>query len=264
MGKKISLRANDPSALNQDSLLEYKELTIRYPYCQCARLMFLLNLRQVDDQSAYKVALPVTAINLPDRTRLKEQVERLQPVSTTAQSFRQPEFPMPKEALPRRHVESFSPWSQALPRPSGPACGQPAPSFTPITDPVSSSRPNRSVHIEEVRTLLNKPQGQSVPVRKTRLQADADTLIDNFLNGKSEHTITIDENFDYNSFDPDTGHSNREDFSLGGETLAQMYLANKAPKKAIAVYENLRLKFPEKSSYFANLISKVKKDYHIK
>ena len=268
MAKKISLLANgNPAAMNHDSLLEYKELTIRYPYCQCARLMFLLNLRQIDDQAAYKTALPLTAINLPDRVRLKEQVDRLQPSPVAAPKTRE-EFPRQQETLPRRHVESFSPWSQALPR-SVNALTHPAkpqaqpmeenPGFTPIVEPPAENT-NRPIHIEEVRTLLNRQNKET----QTRPRVNANAIIDNFLSGNSEHSITIDESFDYNSFDPDTGNSNREDFSFGSETLAQMYLSNNAPKKAIAVYENLRLKFPEKSSYFAKLINKVKKDYHIK
>ncbi len=274
MAKKISLLANgNPTTLNQDSLLEYKELTIRYPYCQCARLMFLLNLRQIDDQAAYKTALPLTAINLPDRARLKEQVDRLQPSPLATPQARQ-DFPMQQEPLPRRHVESFSPWSQALPRSVRPL-SQPQsrtqdrpprpmpenPGFTPVVE--TPAYENRPVQIEQVRTLLNKKKTVDNEA-KPRPRVNADAIIDNFLSGNSEHSIKIDENFDYNSFDPDTGHSNQEDFSFGGETLAQMYLSNNAPKKAIAVYENLRLKFPEKSSYFANLINKVKKDYHIK
>lgn len=268
MAKKISLLANgNPAAMNHDSLLEYKELTIRYPYCQCARLMFLLNLRQIDDQAAYKTALPLTAINLPDRVRLKEQVDRLQPAPEAAPKTRG-EFPRQQETLPRRHVESFSPWSQALPRSvnalTHPAKPQAQPmeensGFTPIVEPPAENT-NRPIHIEEVRTLLNRQNKET----QTRPRVNANAIIDNFLSGNSEHSITIDESFDYNSFDPDTGNSNREDFSFGSETLAQMYLSNNAPKKAIAVYENLRLKFPEKSSYFAKLINKVKKDYHIK
>ncbi|MCM1531029.1 MAG: hypothetical protein NC048_05735 [Bacteroides sp.] len=287
MGKKISLLVNGvPAELNQDSLLEYKELTIRYPYCQCARLMFLLNLRQVDDQAAYKTQLPLTAIHLPDRTRLKEQVDRMQPVPTAMEQSRQA-FPMQKEPLPRRHVESFSPWSQALPRSlnqarnpmpaqaqaTTPPPVQPLenPGFTPVVEAPTISQASlsdkpakRPIKVEEVRDLLNKPKKAPAKAPQSRPQVSADAIIDNFLSGQSEHSITIDESFDYNSFDPDTGNSNREDFSFGGETLAQMYLDNNAPKKAIAVYENLCLKFPEKSSYFANLVRKVKKEYHIK
>ncbi len=247
MGKNISLVNRDPAAFDQDSLLEYKELTIRYPYCQCARLMFLLNLRQTDDQAAYKAALPATAINLPDRARLKEQVESLRPMPAP----RTVPVPTQEEALPRRHVESFSPWSQALPKSRNTTRQRQAePGFTPAP----------AVNVEMVRTLLNKARnGQETP-RKT----DANSIIDNFLNGNSRHPVAIDDTFDYDAYDPDTGHSNREDFSFGSETLAQMYLENNAPGKAIAIYENLRLKFPEKSSYFANLIRNVKRDYHIK
>jgi hypothetical protein len=43
------------------------------------------------------------------------------------------------------------------------------------------------------------------------------------------------------------------------ETLANVYVAQKHYDKALAAFEILRLKYPEKSSYFADLISKVKK-----
>lgn len=237
MGKKVSLVNQGSVVFDQDSLLEYKELSIRYPYCQCARLMFLLNLRQLDDQAAYKTALPVTAINLPDRIRLKEQVDELQHSSNPRPTPNPGGYPsMQNETLPRRHVESFSPWSQALPK-------------------------SKNVDVNQVRSLLHTPQTPPPPApHKT---SDAMDAINRFLSGNPQ-TITDNADFDYDSFNPDTGESNKEDFSMGSETLAQMYLQNRAPKKAIAIYENLRLKFPEKNSYFANLISKVKKEYHLK
>lgn len=43
------------------------------------------------------------------------------------------------------------------------------------------------------------------------------------------------------------------------ETLANVYLAQKHYDKAIGAFEILRLKYPEKSSYFADLILKVRK-----
>lgn len=260
MSKKFSLYPAAP--LNEDTLLEYKEALSRYPYCQYARLMFLLNLRQTDDGESYRLALPATAINLPDRIRLKEQVEGLRtPAKIQRESAPAPDWR--NNALPRRKTESFSPWSQALPRTGSvrpektphrnpPPAPQPAeqPAFRPVVD---SAAP-RTVNVDTVRTLLNK---------RAREQAEANSIIDRFLNG-GEHHIKVDERFDYTAFDPDTGHSTREDFTLGSETLAEMYLRNNAPQKAIAVYENLCLKFPEKSRYFANLIRKVKKDYSIK
>lgn len=251
MGRKISLLYKNQSVLNQDSLLEYKELTIRYPFCQCARLMFLLNLRQVDDLAAYKSTLPVTAINLPDRTRLKELLNGVHPLADDVRPRPNEQSPVPQssEALPRRHTESLSPWSQALPRSY----------FRPVMEPAgkTSARP---IQIEDVRSILSKPKAASAP------KAKADALIERFLKEDPAQVskIKMDKDFDYDAFDPDTGHSNREDFSFGTETLAEMYLKNNSPKKAIAIYEHLGLKFPEKSSYFANLIKEVKKIYHIK
>jgi hypothetical protein len=42
------------------------------------------------------------------------------------------------------------------------------------------------------------------------------------------------------------------------ETLAKVYLEQKKYQKAIQAYEILILKYPEKSSFFANRISDIK------
>jgi tetratricopeptide (TPR) repeat protein len=44
------------------------------------------------------------------------------------------------------------------------------------------------------------------------------------------------------------------------ETLAYIYYKQGNYTKAIEAYEQLQLKFPEKMSYFANLIEKIKKE----
>ena len=50
-----------------------------------------------------------------------------------------------------------------------------------------------------------------------------------------------------------------EEFTLVTETLAKVYIKQGHFKKAIQAYEILRLKYPEKSSFFASRISEIKK-----
>lgn len=371
MGKNFSLYNDDPRTLDQDSLLAYKEAVCRYPFCQYAHLMFLLNLKQLNDTHTFSLTLPHTAITLPDRVRLKEQVDRLQPNPPIREQKREQTDtdryprtrpyreadscrPLRNEPLPRRKTEGFSPWSQALPQstrrtpiqdlqavpdygsdyapdfgcvpenlPDSPFRSEESyhenPGFRPIVEPrekpayasaseetlrnlrslingISSDAKTENIrqtgrtdsvisqNLKNIRTECRKKTVQEnrqkeEPARNADRKTDSprpgnrvssfsarrqsDAIIDRFIKG-GEHYIALDEDFDYASFDPDMGYSTREDFSFGSETLAEMYLKNNAPQKAIEVYRHLGLKFPEKSRYFANLIQKVKKDYSIK
>ena len=374
MGKKFSLYTDRLDQLDQDSLLEYKEVVSRYPYCQYAQLMFLLNLKKLGDDETYRSLLSLVAISLPDRNRLKLQVEN---IGTTGRLSVEPDsqiratssLPKKEERMPwaeNRRKQAARPLSRPVLKTEKKNSQSPVPpvqpelhnrkiqesasdveqkreqqlqrvGFVPVVEEQSASTDApRHIDVEQVRAMLHKGRasngkkassdetlsrslseaasvsslpGRAFPGERPSAGSDRDSmrqeepirqkslvqkpgpavghplmdavqrisnsqtnkphlssgeLIDRFLQGGGEHPIRIDENFDYSSFDPDQGGSSVEDFSFGTETLAEMYLKSNTPEKAIAVYEQLRLKFPEKSSYFAELIRKVRKDYSIK
>ena len=255
MGRKFSLYNDKPEQLDQDTLLEYKDAVSRYPYCQYAQLMFLLNLEKLGDQETCKRVLPYVAIALPDRERLRFQVERTGKIRDGGVKE---DDALGKAALkmPAPRPGTVSGEHEKQLRQIG---------FVPVVD--ESSRP---VDVERVRAMLHKghakvqksfSEGMTLSVMLGLDRKPSKAVV---AQAQPAIRFPAKESRPLVNFDPDQGGGSVEDFSFGTETLAEMYLKSHTPEKAIAVYEHLRLKFPEKSSYFAKLIQKVKKEYTIK
>ena len=82
-------------------------------------------------------------------------------------------------------------------------------------------------------------------------------LIDNFLN--SEPKIIPDTARKHKNVDL-SEQKNDEDEDILSETLAGIYIKQGHKSKAISIFEKLRLKYPEKSVYFARRISELKEN----
>ena len=78
--------------------------------------------------------------------------------------------------------------------------------------------------------------------------------IDRFISEKPKLKVEVNENESSN--DKPDNLSNQADYMT--ETLAKLYLNQKNYEKAIQSYKILILKFPEKNSYFADQIKKIK------
>ena len=79
--------------------------------------------------------------------------------------------------------------------------------------------------------------------------------IDKFISEKHKLNVEVNENESNN--DKADNLSNQAGYMT--ETLAKLYLNQKNYEKAIQSYKILILKFPEKNSYFADQIKKIKK-----
>ena len=99
-----------------------------------------------------------------------------------------------------------------------------------------------------------------IPVAEKKEVTASDVLIENFLRDAPRMSRPKKEFFNPVNFAARSVVEN-EDFYT--ETYAAICLKQGNVSKAIKIYEKLSLKFPEKSSYFAGLIEKIKKEQNI-
>mgnify|MGYP006928158698 CR=1 FL=1 len=96
--------------------------------------------------------------------------------------------------------------------------------------------------------------------RRLPMSDEAKALLDNFI--KNRPSVKRMKKEFYN---PETyvQRSVEEESDLVSETLASLFLKQELPLKAIDVYQKLQLQNPQKFSYFAALIEKVKVDHNL-
>ena len=124
----------------------------------------------------------------------------------------------------------------------------------------SSSKRKRKSSDSKSSTRATKPASKSAGTTKKGGKDDdeaggANQLIEKFITDspsikrRSGTDNTSDLSQESSEWNPE----------LASEYLAQIYLDQGNPKRAISIYETLSLKFPEKKSYFAGLIQEIKK-----
>lgn len=174
-----------PERLDEKSLPDIKELVQHYPYFQAARMLYIRNLKNTDDLS-YHAELKKGAINVPDRVRLEQ-----------------------------------------------------------IMNKAASEKKGQST----VTVVADDANIESVPQLKHH------DLIDNFITA-NPHIKPVGEVSDVETVVLD--NTNVTD-SIFTESLAKIYIKQGQYDKAIRIFEKLNLKYPEKSSYFADQIRFLKK-----
>ncbi|MFV7236493.1 tetratricopeptide repeat protein [Flavobacterium sp. ZB4R12] len=266
---------NRPDAINEKQTEALENVLDEFPYFQSARALRLKGLYN-QNSFKYNFALKVTAAHTTDRTVLFDfitsdtftaiqkdlydkkivellditvvdseiiiQEEKLEhKINTLEQSI----LTSIKEALPLESNENSKTPEEKL------AIG------TPLDFSISEKHSfqewlqlSRTQPIERNTDSIDTSKTQPIDDDKKKKAA----LIDKFIETSPKispvkhgvpSTVTFDLNKDDNSY-------------LMTETLARVYLEQKKYQKAIQAYEILILKYPEKSSFFADRIADIK------
>jgi len=133
------------------------------------------------------------------------------------------------------------------------------------TSPISKKKKTNKKKVSDTTAkkvnIASKEKNAKTRVNKTKKsqskQQDQKIIIDEFIDSNPKikpikpsdiKNPTEDLSAKSTEFKPDSS----------SEYLANIYIEQNKINKAIAIYENLSLKFPEKKSYFVNLIQKLK------
>jgi len=211
-----------PELLDQSSVMELKEIIDDYPFFPAARMLYLRNLKNINSYK-FEQELAKHAIFIPDRSLLFQLLE--------IQAKTNDRF----ELLPYDEVafKSF---------------------FKNNSDDIDKTETKYfNYQITDSFQLIDEQplKGETVD------NSEGSDLIDQFIHGIISDTPLIQLSSESGKILSDQSNQISED--LITETLANVYLKQGLYHEALESYQKLSLKFPEKNSYFATQIEKIKK-----
>ncbi len=219
-----------PGRLDQNTLSEIEELVSVFPYFQTAYLLHVKNQYNIKSLK-FNDSLRSASARIGDRAVLYHLIHDFLPAGL------QGDMKVHVDIIPARKQEAEK---KTVPEITA-APVQTEKSSYPFTGWFE--------HLDQ-RTPA---QQEKIPAEEKKLKEKE--LIDAFL--KAQPKIVPDKNISAEQEDISETFLRHEDQFMT-ETLAQIYFRQGYNHKAIHVYEMLSLKFPEKSSYFATQINKIR------
>ena len=254
---------NKPDAINDRYAETLDNVLAAFPYFQSARVLKLKHLYNQDSFN-YNYALKVSATYTTDRSILFDFITSDSFVSVQKGLYEKKlEELMNMSVIGSEHVisQENKPVVDALEqsiltsiKEANATAGQKAEEKLAIGKPLEFSKNEKHsfqewLQLSRLKPIIREENSSSVEDSK-RKNLD---LIDKFIENNPKITpiakdaiIAVKE-----TISEDTSN-------LMTETLARVYLEQKKYSKAIQAYEILILKYPEKSSFFANRISDIK------
>jgi hypothetical protein len=237
---------HDPSKLDQASLGELEELLNTYPWFQTAHLLVAKNHHNIDSIKFHEI-LRDSAAYAGDRTVLYHLIHA--PVVKTPVTWMDEQS---NESSDKAGQEEDAVKRLLDPEPVSESSDEFA--FTGAYQLEGESVPSETTAIEEYTFTGWFDQFQSIsPEKPARTQKE--DLIDKFI--KDPPALARGHDIPPGGKDLSDASSLDSD-SFMTETLARIYEKQGLLKKAIYAYEKLSLKYPEKSTYFASQINRIK------
>ena len=267
-----------PEKLDSDSAFQLESLVKEYPYCQTACILFTLNLYK-ENNIKYNDQLKVASAYATDRRLLKQLIDSLNNEKHSSEAYGKPVVKNYSNKIDRTkeppdienenllglinhlkaEVNSFLIQSQKQDD-----RGRQYATLQNLTDKLEYLLP-KHIHPKETEQAI-QPGISDYSLEhlkeKTILNENGkltnSELIDKFIHDEPKiDPVSKSEFFDPIDFAKQSLVDNEE---IVSETLAKIYYKQGNLLKAIKIFKKLCLVNPEKSSYFAAQIEKIKKE----
>ena len=224
-----------PEELSEDSLRELREMLVRYPYFQTARLLYLKNLYALGDAS-FKSELQKSALYIADLSVLFYFIEK------ERLAVRQHAEEHPKDAgeasRTDRTLDLIDRFLSDMPEQLGDELPLPA-----------------ETNVDYVSVLMREEE-EAEDVTPLKGQE----LIDRFIKQSHEEeeqcsqaTQEEEADIDMEAEQPEeTEEEPESDEQYFTETLAKIYVKQHRYEKALEIIKKLNLKYQKKNAYFAD------------
>jgi hypothetical protein len=239
----------NPELLDKDSLPMLQQLVTDYPFFQTARLLYLLNLKKLNDYR-YDLELRRVAVFSADRLRLRKLVTgSITTEEIKAEKFKSGEKEQEKEKAAAPKVDEHLKLLEIQIRSR--------------LKEIEEGQAKLKQLLEEKESLVTREESGQSLLKETGIHdkllrpLPKDDLLEEFI---SERKKSGDGLGTFYNPEESARKSIEENDGIISETLARLVAAQGKFEKAIKIYEQLMLKNPQKSSYFAAQIEKLRKE----
>lgn len=254
MEKENFYRLMDPaSVIAQETTNQLRDLIVKHPYFQGARVLLLKNLKSISDPNL-NTEIQNQAGLIANRQHLYKILNPSKPIASTTYVVDEKveDTPPAKPKAKTRKTTKAKDTSFILLEGNN---------HTDAKTINAEANPNNSD--TDILELISESDNNAI--NNTNDSQNSNNLIEAFLiaNPKIERPSMPKPDETFENEDIST-NSIAEPEEVASEPLAKIFIAQGYFEKAIAVYEKLCLKYPEKNSYFADQIQKIKEQINSK